>query len=233
MLWKRPAKLRGGGGIYVYQGQLRFFESTLRANGASLGGGIYSLNGSVRAEASTFDQNMAAGGGAVYNDEGPTYFDAVNTTFWRNGSASSVETVGGALFNFGTARVVHSTFMRNQSNLASAIMSSGHLDLRNTYIYGDCWSNGTETVEHTYTRGSSACPGTSTVGMAAVYGDLGANGGPTDTTPLLSGVTVDAVPIEDCEDAMGVPTLFDQRGLRRPGGDGLGCDVGAFETHDE
>ena len=60
-------------------------------------------------------------------------------------------------------------------------------------------------------------------------GELGDNGGPTQTHALgAGGVAIDQIPLEDCVDADGQPLTNDQRGEPRPVGDG--CDVGAFEV---
>jgi hypothetical protein len=67
-------------------------------------------------------------------------------------------------------------------------------------------------------------PGLSEEGLAS-------NGGPTQTIALLSSSpAIGFVPLsEDCDEAVFGPSGVDQRGLKRPGIAGEGCDIGAYE----
>jgi hypothetical protein len=60
---------------------------------------------------------------------------------------------------------------------------------------------------------------------------LASNGGPTQTIALLSSSpAIGFVPLsEDCDEAVFGPAGVDQRGLKRPGIAGKGCDIGAYE----
>lgn len=60
---------------------------------------------------------------------------------------------------------------------------------------------------------------------------LASNGGPTQTIALLStSPAIGFVPLtEDCDEAVFGPEGVDQRGLKRPGIAGKGCDIGAYE----
>jgi hypothetical protein len=60
---------------------------------------------------------------------------------------------------------------------------------------------------------------------------LASNGGPTQTIALLSNSpAIGFVPLsEDCDEAVFGPSGVDERGLKRPGIAGKGCDIGAYE----
>ena len=66
-------------------------------------------------------------------------------------------------------------------------------------------------------------------------GGLQDNGGPTSTIALSStSPAIGVVPVkENCESAETGPGLVDQRGDKRPGIAGDGCDIGAYEYQEE
>ena len=74
-----------------------------------------------------------------------------------------------------------------------------------------------------FTPGPTDITGTPTAPVDARLGPLGANGGPTETVPLLPGSpALDRTPAGTCP-----PLAVDQRGITRP--QGPACDAGAYE----
>ena len=74
-----------------------------------------------------------------------------------------------------------------------------------------------------FTTGPADITGTPAAPVDARLRPLGANGGPTETVPLLPGSpALDRTPAGTCP-----PLAVDQRGITRP--QGPACDAGAYE----
>lgn len=221
-----------GGGAYVSNDStLDVWESTFSDNGAeSQGGAIYMQDSDVYIWRSTISGNTAGwqGGGINSNGGGGT-LRVMNSTFWKN----EADLHGGAILIEQPAFISHTTFKGNTAEEGGAIYTIGDVRLFNSYLAGSCRRiGGSWTSKHSYSLNAAGCPGlTPTLDLAA-YGNLSDNGGPTQTVPLLSGVTIDVIPLEDCGEVPGVapPSFHDQRGVERVVDSGTRCDVGAFEV---
>jgi predicted outer membrane repeat protein len=211
---------RSGGAIYN-DGTVTITHSTLSGNSSSnnVGGAIVNYT-TLTITHSTLSGNSGIEGGAIYNEGALT---VSNSTLSGNSSSSG----GGAIYSYNPMTITHSTFSGNSAPSGGGLYNNGStVTLKNTLISkgasgtnceGTITSNGAA-----YNLSNDASCGADVTQVASLgLSTLGANGGPTQTIPLLVGSpAVDAALAADCP-------ADDQRGTARPVG--AGCDIGAFE----
>jgi hypothetical protein len=216
----------GGGAFYVnLNAILRIYDSTLSGNSAQCGSGISnSATGTLNLDKVTLSGN----------------------------STTISDTVGGGIFNLGTATLINATLSGNSAQCGSGIFSQGTLmtnvtlsDNSADYGGGVYWSGssgGPPTLKNTLIAhgskgencynltGSSfslsddgSCSfGTGRDNVNLLLGPLANNGGLTPTHLPQPGSPA----IDNAGGADCPPT--DQRGFTRAG-QGIACDVGAVE----
>ncbi len=189
-------------------------------------GGIWNNHGTLTLTNSTVSGNNAGIGGGLLN------FGTVtlrNCTFFGNAAEH-----GGAIFNLGELTIISSTVAGNTADEGSAIARGGPVTFAHVLIDGDCSGNpflvqpsagyNIESPADTCNLGRP----TDQIEVSPAdlkLGPLADNGGGTQTCALgVWSVAVDVIPETSCV----VET--DQRGVRRPQGNG--CDVGAVEWAD-
>jgi hypothetical protein len=224
-------KAQFGGGIYN-EGTLTFTNSTVSDNKATIdGGGAIYNNGDVTLTNSTMSGNSADYGGVIYN--GGTLV-STNSTFFNNSAGNGTFNSGGTIYNSGTATFTNSTLSGNSATTGGNIYNdNGTVTLQNALLgKGAAGANcdGAGTISSngaTYNLSNDASCGANVMQVASLgLGTLGANGGPTQTIPLLAGSpAIDAG--DDTVCAASPVNGVDQRGEARSAGSH--CDIGAFE----
>jgi hypothetical protein len=215
----------GGGGFLNLNGIVTITNSTLSGNsgnGGFGGGGFGNDGGTVTLTNSTLSGNSSSGGFG-----GGGIFNAGNLTITNSTLSSNSADAGGGIFNIDTLTLTHSTLSGNSAiSGGGGVYNAGTLTLKNTLIGkgasgpncgGTISSNGA-----TYNLADDASCGADVKQAASLgLGVLGANGGLTQTIPLLA-----SSPAIDAANSANCPTT-DQRGATRPSG--AHCDIGAFE----
>jgi CSLREA domain-containing protein len=198
------------------------------------GGGLNNIAGQVKVINSTFTGNSAGkDGGGIDNNQGG--LEVVNSTFTGNSAGKD----GGGIHNDdgGTATVINSTFSGNSANQGGGINNDivGTTTLKNTIVANN--PNGKNCSGAKITDGGYNLEGGTSCGFRAAKNSLPStnpklasslanNGGPTKTIKLLKGSpAINAIP--KTKNGCGTTITTDQRGVRRPQGNG--CDIGAFE----
>ena len=236
-----------GGAIYAEHSEVTIDRSTLRDNSADIyGGGLFMPDAQAppnmaTVTASTFVGNSAAVGGGIALDETGIFsadaepdVEVSNSTFAGNQatvSGGGISAVAGALLEIDNSTIAYNAAdTDNQGGGSGGGLheATSSVTLRDSIIAMNNVGS---------TGGGSACNGTYTNGggnviaqwtapcsllattVSAQIGQLGANGGPTPTIPLLSNSPALA----------GATTCppTDQRGVLRPT---TGCDSGSFES---
>jgi CSLREA domain-containing protein len=172
-----------------------------------------------------------AGGGGLLNQSGEV--KVRNSTFSGN-SVSSLSDQGGGILNTGTLKVANSTFSDNSAWIGGGISSGGPATLKNTIVANTPVTNnctgaiidgGHNIADDTscgFSSANNSMPSTNPLLAAS----LANNGGPTKTIKLLEGSpAINAIP--EAENGCGTGITTDQRGVKRPQGNG--CDIGSFE----
>ncbi len=230
-----------GSGVVVFQnGTAALNDTEISGNsgtqlfvGPGYGGGVFILEGAVTMTNSTVSRNMARqgcsigylvggqcspgeGGGIYVGFLGNSSLSLVNTTVVENiacntGSCDSGAMGSGIGGDLGSAVTIISSVLDNVGEDCDPLLpltSGGHnIDSDDSCGLTD----------------STDSPNTD-----PMLGPLQDNGGPTLThAPLPGSPAIDAIPLEDCLDAEGMPLLTDQRGVERP--QGPRCDIGAVE----
>jgi hypothetical protein len=201
---------RATAGAFINSGTLTLNDCTLNNNVAlDSGGGIHNVfGGTVKLTNCTLSDNAAPNGGGIYN---AGMLD-INFCTLANNSASMS---GGGIFN----------------------SSTGTLKIKNSIVAGspaggNCvnQSGGTFIAlgKNFDTDGTGMALDSDFMQVTSAQlnlGNLGGNGGPTQTISLETGsVAIDAAP--DCTETDGItPVNKDQRGVFR-----CKCDVGAYEV---
>jgi len=130
-------------------------------------------------------------------------------------------TGGGLLHEDGTAQVRASILAGNVGTAGPTDCDTGGAGLTVASAGGNVV--GAVGDDCAFTPGPADITGTPTAPVDARLGPLGANGGPTETVPLLPGSpALDRTPAGTCP-----PPAVDQRGITRP--QGPACDAGAYE----
>jgi hypothetical protein len=228
----------GDGGGILNQGNLTIDNTLITNNQTNSGGGggIANLSGYITLTNSTVSNNASAqpGGGIANNaSQGDATIEITNSTI----SDNNTENGGGGIYNqesTGSANLIiqQVTLFSNDATPGSNLyIHSGSVAiaqsiLADSSISGDDCSNlaGTITDNHfnLVEDGSCGFP----VGGDPKLLFLTDNGGNTPTNALQStSPALDQVPAQECA------SLSDQRGETRPFG--AGCDIGAFELHEQ
>lgn len=217
-----------GAGIYNVYSSPVLENVTFSSNRATQGAGIYNHVSSPEIRNATFNNNYASLGGAIYNTQSENVV-LTNVTFFQNSAY-----YGGALYNdLGWVNLNHVTLHRNSANeQGGGIYSNGNLTVNNTILWGNTAKEGPQvymaiggpSFHDSIIQGG--CPiGTVCEHVEDADPRLGVfadNGGFGWTLPLIPGSSA----IDTGEDASCPAT--DQRGTPRP--QGVGCDIGAYET---
>ena len=229
-------------------GTTTFENSTVSNNVANTyGGGIIDAGGTVTVEDSTISTNTAEDdGGGIYNNGAGASVTVENSTIANNQAPDN----GDAVYSFGPLTIEGSTISGNPGDVAGEIDSIGAgLNLAADILAssggptpgGECVGTITDDGYNVADDASCGLKASTSVSSSksidAYLGSLGANGGPTETVPLLANSSVTPSPGPD--PAFGViPSSFvlptgetacsdpDQRGVART----APCDIGAFEV---
>ncbi len=236
-----------GGGVYIADGSLTITDSTISANRATVlvsnGGGVAAYDSNVLVERSLIHDNES-----VHNQAGGLFLQGgqltvVNSTF----SGNTASSVGGLVVSGADATVLHSTLAFNLSGSGllqgQDISVSGQSDtpanlllVNSLFVQTDdripCrrFSNASTTLTNIGSIATdTSCGGDATALEWIRLTGLADQGGPTRSHGLgVGSVAIDAA--GDCAADHGLD--IDQRGLQRPGGDSMACDVGAFEQQE-
>jgi len=242
-----------GGGAIWSDGTLTVTNSTFSENTSPYGGAINIDGGKATISGSTFANNTATGSstasaGAVYVNNATVYIS--NSTFTGNAATDGNGTAvaGGVIFSDGTVTIVDSTLDGNDASGQSGTSGGAIFVNSNTVTIGGSIIADNRVVNGgNNTQGNCASFGTIADGGGNLesgtdcglssglqntepnLGQLGSNGGPTQTMALPSGSP--AIGHGSCvlKDAGGQTITADQRGDPRPAPGTSYCDPGAFE----
>lgn len=228
-----------GGGLFVEEGALEMFDTTVSGNSASKGGGVFDENDSSEPavlERDAFFDNSAEEGGGI--DIEIAEVAITNSTFNGNGGPSAI---GGAILIVvdGNVRLLNDTLSGDiaapQSGGAEIHATQGQtLSIVNT-IVGPAAAGlqGSECVLDINLTSESNIDAGNSCGFQASDGSLNEtdpmlepladNGGPTKTMALKStSPAIGAGAKAPCP-------AIDQRGVTRPQPGDASCDIGAYE----
>ncbi len=244
----------GGVGGISNNGTLTLSNSTVSGNTATYGGGGISNSGTLTLSDSTVSGNTATGSGggiliqnfACPRCVGITQVDLTFSTIYGNtahgGGDIAIEDV--APSSNGEVKAIKQV---SQVKISNSIVAGDPTHLGSD-IVGMLTSDGYNLFQDT--SGATFDPATRTQhdtdktlsvnDLTTLFSSpvgLRENGGPTRTYALAPGSpAIDAVPLQDCQ----VPGILnsrsrmytDQRGMKRPDGNELACDIGAYEFVD-
>ena len=189
----------------------------------------------------TIIDNWAGNFGGGISSAGP--LTLINSTVSNNTAAS---TRGGGIQNTARLTVINSTITNNDAALGGGgiYRASGTVILVNSIIAGNTGPDGPDCGGSPTSLGYNLIGNATDCGYVATIGDqvgttdnpvdpllgpLQNNGGETVTYALLFGSpTIDAIPVDACNDELGNPVTEDQRGVVRP--QGPECDIGSYEA---
>jgi CSLREA domain-containing protein len=242
-----------GGGIFNNNSVLTLTNATISGNTADIGAGIYTGRAATITN-STISNNIVSGnlagdgGGGIYN-QGGTLSLTSSTISGNKAQITGGGGQGGAIHNnLGTVTLTNSTISGNSADFGGGIYNSnnGTVNSKNTImalntspsgpdVNGALTSQGYNLIGDN--SGASIAPATGDqigsfgASIDPMLGQLGNNGGPTQTHALLSGSFA-----IDKGNSNGLSK--DQRGFPRPidfsfianATNGDGSDIGAFEV---
>jgi uncharacterized repeat protein (TIGR01451 family)/CSLREA domain-containing protein len=232
-----------GGGIYLNNVLTTLENTIVSGNSVSQwGGGLRILSGSEVELIRTAVTGNTGGGlsGGIHVSD--STLSMVNVTVSGNIAGSSV----GIYASRSTLTLLHSTVAWNIANFTTnphGITLFGDdngaawAELINSVIaqpdgaQPTCSAGGTDSgfINNDSLATHASCTGTATPVAEINLGPLTDNGGPTPTHSLFPGsIAIDGA--GDCFTDHGIND--DQRGLPRPGGDSVACDIGAFEVQE-
>ncbi|MBF0161171.1 MAG: DUF4347 domain-containing protein [Magnetococcales bacterium] len=199
-----------GGGIYLGNGTLNLYDSTVNTNtGTSSGGGLYvNTTGSYAIDNTTITGNTAAAGGGIFDNSTSGTHTISNSTIASNTATGSG---GGGLnhFNTGSLTATNTIFADNSGT--------------NPDLYG------TVTVNYSLIENTTGgtITGTSNVtGSDPVLSSLASNGGLTQTQKL--GITSPALN-KWSSGTVSSRSSYDQRGSSYARYANTYIDIGAYE----
>ena len=212
-----------GGGITNYIGGTATVTGCTVADSTAMnqGGGI-STYGPLKLINSTISGDIAPSAGGIFVDSESGSVTITNCTITGNRETGDG---GGGIHAFGSTTLYNTIVCGNFGGAAPSttpddIAGSVNTSTSENNLIGTGGSGG-------LANGSNG----NLVGIANPgLGTLGANGGPTQTIPLLAGSpAIDAGNNADALDANGQQLTTDQRGAGFPRIQGLAVDIGAFE----
>jgi hypothetical protein len=219
-----------GGAIYVLgQITIRITNTLMTGNTAGLGGALAvegaeynNMISDVTVIGSQITNNQAFFGGGI-RISSYTTVRLIDSIINDNVSTGS----GGAIVNGGDLEIINSLLNGNSAGTNPGSFCGGAFV--NTIVAGnkignDCYLNAVPTSLGHNLNGDNTCQfnqPTDLINTDPLLGPLQNNGGPTETTALLSGS-----PAIDSADN-GLCPATDQRGVSRPWGSD--CDIGAYE----
>jgi tetratricopeptide (TPR) repeat protein/energy-coupling factor transporter ATP-binding protein EcfA2 len=234
---------QGDGGGITNSGTLTLSNSVISGNSANDGGGIYNSTATAMGTVtnSTISGNAAQGNGSAFYNQGKLML--TNSTVSGNAAQGN----GGAFYNT-EGSLVYLTFCTIYDNIAGdgggiAIAGGSSVTMRNSIVAGNraqtnqdisgpLISGGYNLIQNV-SGANIIRPQNGSTDLIAVSPNVGSlqnNGGPTGTLALLAGSpAIDKIPLASCH-VNGVTS--DQRGIKRPDGNELFCDIGAYENTD-
>ena len=214
-----------GGGIYNSSSNLALTDVTFSENSANFGSGMANFSSSPILTNVTFSNNLGLnGGGGMYNSSSNPIL--TNVTFSNN----TAPYYGGGIYNESSApTLTNVTFVGNSGSHGGAVYNrNSNSTIHNAILWNNTAPNGAQIYNDT---GSAVISnsvieggyegGTNIITTDPRLGVIAANGGFTETIPLLSGSSA-----INAGDDVYCPAL-DQRGVTRP--QGRHCDIGAYE----
>ncbi len=223
-----------GGAIYSTSGaDYKIEQSLFRRNSSGNGGGLANRSASVVISNSTFSGNEASAGTAIYNSSlaGDSAASSISVDFSTitNNTSTSTGSLGAAVYN-----------LDNGAGLGGSIWLQNSIVFSNSNQTGsgfDCASSGGVITSLGYNMGdddaNADCPFTESTDREAAGAAtdhlmaLDDNDGPTRTHALTATSTAkNKIPLgsSGCE-----ADTLDQRGFLRASGNGVRCDIGAYE----
>jgi hypothetical protein len=239
-----------GGGIINY-GALTLTESTLSTNSAVSGAGIANAGGQLTVYMSTLSDNSATtpvtdgvnAGGGIYNAPvSGGFVSIINSTLFANKAASG----GGAVANLASLTMSNSTLSKNTAPVGGGLGGfAGQLVVRNSLVAGNTASargpdvfgaiptgnnnlvgNGSDMTGISNSDSQGNRVGTSANPIDPRLGDLGANGGSTETVMLLPGSP--ALGAGGAVTTVGQTTTSDMTGFAVADASAVACTPGHY-----
>jgi predicted outer membrane repeat protein len=221
-----------GGALFLGTGFTSIRNSTLERNNAQTSGGaiivgtLFGNPATAQLVNSTVTGNSAKEFGGAINVSNGASLELLSSTIVGN-TANSDNTVSGC------AGGIHNN--ASTVTIANTILAGNLVGAGASCADAQCRGGFTSSGHNLRTAVDANCTGFTATGDVVnanpLLGELGSNGGPTQTIPLLSGSPA----IDAGDPSVPVNTGFprcpqtDQRGLPR-GGDAGTCDIGAFEV---
>lgn len=210
-----------GGGIYIQGGTTTISQTLLFNNSARNGGGIRAGNAMVIIN-STLSGNQAVSDGKSGGDGGGIYASTADVGIFNTTITLNEAVRGGGFFtqvDDPETRINNSIIAQNSSGGDCAASGGGPLTNITSLGYN---LDGDDTCDFNATGDQR--------GVDAKLNPLNDNGGPTRTHTLQSDSTaIDGGDPSGCMDDSATVILVDQRGITRPQGPALICDIGAVE----
>ena len=173
-----------GAGIYNNEGAMNLNSVSIKNNTVNqkrgYGGAIYSRE-TITLTSVTFDNNKAAVGAAIFNGnyDNVTNSLTINTSTFKNnvgrdGVNPAYDSMGGAIYNIGTAIVTHTLFDHNTAHLGGAIFNYKYMSMTDVSI-----TNGQATYGSGIFNGNYAsAPNSLTLINANISNNTGTSGAP-------------------------------------------------------
>ena len=205
------------------------------------GGGLYLNVSNTVIRNSTITDNYGAEGGGICNNNGSTLTIENSTISHNTGPGGEILNLAAISLTISSSTIYDDQADSDRSDsIVDAFSPPGSIVIKNSIVASpggsgiDCYGFTPVSLGHNI-FGDSTC-GQNVAGGDLIVpnlslGPLTNNGGATSTRALLSGSpAINAIPVVDCTNVVGITILSDQRGTLRPFG--AGCDIGAYEFGD-